>query len=115
MKLSVPRIKLDIRSNLPLEDVANRVSGKLFPGCGWHRSKSGYYEEVPALDLDVPLLGLQLSLVEQAALKLYTLEGHFDLSSSAFNGFEPHECEIGHALSLLLKSVPGFSDVTVAN
>ena len=114
MKLPVPRIKVDIRSNLPLEEVANRVSEKLFPGCGWHRSKSGYYEDVPALDLDVPLLGLRLSLVEQAALKLYTLEGHFDLSSLIFKNVEPDEHEMGHALSALLKSVPGFSDVTVA-
>jgi hypothetical protein len=113
MKMHVPRIQIHIYSAQSLEKVAECLSGKLFPGKGWHKSMTGRFEEVPALDLDELVLGMNLSLVEQAPAKLYTLFGEFDWSPAVFRGERYDEWDMSLPLSLLLQSVPAFTKVVV--
>jgi hypothetical protein len=77
MKILSPYFRVTFRASLPLEAVANLISVRIAPGGVWALDKSGYYEEVPALRMSPPMLGMALFLIEQQPSQLYTLEGRF--------------------------------------
>lgn len=77
MKILSPRFSVTFRTRLSLQEVANLISVRIAPGGIWALDKSGYYEEVPTLEMSPLMLGMALFLIEQEPSVLYTLEGRF--------------------------------------
>lgn len=105
MKIISPFFRVTFRSNLPFRAVSDLISTRIAPGGVWTLDKSGYYEEVPAMEMSPLMLGMALFLIEQKPSELYTLEARF-VSGDRDVRHEP--VDISSAIQLLIKQESSF-------
>ena len=109
MKLSVPYLIVDIRTDLSVEKTAEMISEALIPGSRWHQDKSGHYEEVSVLALSQVYFGMQIYLIEQESGHFYTLESHFQRSTGDFENVELVRYDISDIVVRLLSKTAGLA------
>ena len=106
MKIVSPCFSVTFRSRLSLNEVAALISQRIAPGGVWAVEKSGYYEEVPALEMTPLILGMSLFLIEQQPAALYTLEGRFSVGGRDVN----HDrVDVSSAIQLLIEQEVAFA------
>lgn len=107
MEKQVPFIVgyVSMQSNLSLEAVASILSEKLFGGVEFGGKELEIHEEVPAVFLDIPILGMKVVFDGYSG---FDDENHFTLSITpwnTFDGIEQVDVRIDNYLICLLKDV----------
>jgi hypothetical protein len=90
---------------MPFPIVAEILAERIASSGRWRSDRSGFYEEVPALELEKHVLGFALFLIEQRPSEVYTFEGRFafdrkDLTHKAL--------DISESIKLLVGAIEGF-------
>jgi hypothetical protein len=116
MTIKVPYIVgyASFKSNLPIEEVGEILSDKIFGGLQFGGKELNICEEVPAIFIQSPIMGLQIVLQGYSGL---LGNNHFDLSIIPLielSGIEFEQVKIDiYLIELLRTSLEGIEDIVI--